>query len=63
MSDPPPSVPDTVTVMVRAFATGAQYPQPTPTSFISDSLTAVLTFSPTGAVPVITFVLLELAIP
>lgn len=61
--DEPVSLPDTVTVMVTAFAIGSQYPQPTPTTFIQDSIAAVLTFSPNGALPVITFVQIQLAIP
>jgi hypothetical protein len=59
----PGSFPDTVTVMVTASAIGSQYPQPTPTTFIQDSIAAVLTFSPNGALPVITFVQIQLAIP
>ena len=58
---PAGSVPnsDTVTVMVRASATGSQYPQPT----ITDSAPAVLTFRPKGELPVVTFVQIRLAIP
>jgi hypothetical protein len=59
----PVSFPDTVTVMVAASAVGSQYPQPTPTTFIRDSIAAVLTYSPNGALPVITFVQIQLAIP
>ena len=55
--------PDTVTIVVRAAATGAQYPQRTATTFISDSITAVLNFSPNGELPVITFTQIQLAIP
>jgi hypothetical protein len=59
----PGSFPDTITVMVTATAIGSQYPQPTPTTFIQDSIAAVLTFSPNGALPIITFVQIQLAIP
>ncbi|HEU4680910.1 MAG TPA: hypothetical protein VFS51_04150 [Gemmatimonadales bacterium] len=59
----PVSFPDTVTVMVTASAIGLQYPQPTPTTFIQDSIAAVLTYSPNGGLPIITFVQIQLAIP
>jgi hypothetical protein len=54
---------DTLTVKVRAAATGEQYPQPTPTTFIRDSVDAVLTFTPVGAFPNTTTVELRLEIP
>jgi hypothetical protein len=59
----PGSFPDTITVMVTATATGSQYPQPTPTTYISDSLAAVLTFRPNGTFPLTTFVQIQLPIP
>jgi hypothetical protein len=54
---------DTLTVMVQASASGSQYPQPTPTTFITDSAPAVLTFRPKGELPVVTFVQIRLPIP
>ncbi len=54
---------DTLSVTVRAAATGQQYPPPTPTTFISDSVEALLTFSPVGALPQTTTVEIRLAIP
>jgi hypothetical protein len=55
--------PDTVTVMVSAAATGAQYPHPTPETSITDSVPALLTFRPAGELPVVTFVQIRLPIP
>jgi len=55
--------PDTVTVVVSAAATGSQYPQPSPGTFIRDSVQALLTFRPAGELPVVTFVQIRLAIP
>ena len=54
---------DTVTMVVRAVATGDQYPQPTPTTFIGDSVEALLTFRPVGALPDTTNVVITLPIP
>jgi hypothetical protein len=57
------SFPDTMTVMVTATAIGSQYPQPTPTTYITDSIAAVLTFRPNGNFPLTTFVQIQLAVP
>jgi hypothetical protein len=54
---------DTVTVMVTATAVGSQYPHPTPTTYIQDSLAVVLTFRPNGTLPLTTFVQIQLPIP
>jgi hypothetical protein len=61
--EPPDSTGDTVTVMVRASATGRQYPQPTPSTYVSDSTTALLHFRPIGAPSVATSVEIRLPLP
>ena len=59
----PGPFPDTVTVMVTATAIGSQYPQPTPTTYVQDSLAAVLTFRPNGTFFLTTYVQIQLATP
>jgi hypothetical protein len=54
---------DTLSVMVRAAATGEQYPQPTPTTFVIDSVEVLLTFKPVGAIPDTTVAEITLHIP
>ena len=54
---------DTLSVMVRAAATGEQYPQPTPTTFVTDSVEVLLTFKPVGAIPDTTVAEITLHIP
>jgi hypothetical protein len=54
---------DTLSVIVRAVATGQQYPQPTPTTFIGDSVEGLLTFRAVGALPDTTIVDITLPIP
>ena len=60
---PPDSTGDTVSVMVYAGGTGRQYPQPTDSTFITDSALAVLQFRPIGAPSVATSVVILLPLP
>lgn len=54
---------DTLSIMVRAAATGDQYPQPTPTTFVTESVAVLLTFRPVGAIPDTTVADITLHIP
>jgi hypothetical protein len=61
--EPADSTGDTVTVMVRAAATGRQYPQPTDSTFVSDSTQVVLQFRPIGVESVTSSVEIRLPLP
>ncbi len=61
--DEPDSTGDTVTVMVYASATGEQYPQPTPSTYVSVTAPALLEFRPIGDTAVATSLELRLPLP
>ncbi len=61
--EPPDSTGDTVSVRVYAAATGRQYPQPTDSTFVTDSAEVVLEFRPIGEESVTSSAQIRLALP